>query len=1069
MTVEEWLGKDNQIGIDIWNEKYRDKDTNETHDQWVQRVSGGNAEVAQAIINKEFLFGGRILANRGLNSTGRKITYSNCYVLSLDDSIESIFDTARDLARTFSYGGGVGIDIGNLAPRGAKVNNAAKTTSGAVSFMDLYSAVTGLIGQSGRRGALMISIPVNHPDIEEFITVKEDLERVTKANISVRITDEFMECVKSNAPFKLYHRRESTGEETIRWVNARDLFGKLAKCNWNTGEPGILFWDKIEAHNFLNTYDNFKFAGVNPCFTGDMELLTKDGYKRFDELNGKCVDVVNIDGDISVGKVWDNGVKETVKIIFADGSNITCTPDHVFMTIDGDERRAKDLKGTRVMPYTSYKNSHNPLFLKLGYIQGDGQLADVVSHYKQKIAVNIGNKDGDIQDLFSNEEFTKSGSRAIYVGGFNEDIIRLGFSCETLPTRIFPSTYETWNVEEKSAFLCGCYSANGSVVKGSRISYKTTCKDFADSLVKTLQSDFGIVSYITTNKSKPVEFKNGTYTCRESYDVNIGQQKDIRAFAQKINFYQAYKRTHLKKLIECRAPYVYDVIQNGDETVYDFSEPIRHWGVVNGFVAHNCAEEPLPAGGSCLLGSLNLSAFVKKEFEPDAEFDVRRFETVVRSAVVALNEVLDEGLPLHPLKIQQSCVHDWRQIGLGIMGLGDALIKLGITYGSQKAIDFSQKVSTSLLHSSILASSELAKQHGSFPMFDVEKTLASSFGKNLPDYIKQSIRINGLRNSQILTIAPTGTLSTMLGISSGIEPLFAISYTRKTESLHGKDEYYKINVPIAQSYLDLKQVENLPSFFVGASDISIKDRISMQSAWQNNIDASISSTVNLPENTSTEDIESLYMSAWESGLKGITVFRDNCKRVGILTKGESKEEKKEVVIPRGFIVDVPDELTYRKYKIQSGCGKLYLFVGVDETERKIYDVFTNTDGTGGCSINTQANSRLLSACVRGGIPIEYVIEQLQKAGTCPSYQYARGSGKKVSPGKSCPSAMAKILQQIIDEFADDAKEIEESFEDEDEELSIEIPASECPECKNKTLYHEGGCIICKSCGYSKCS
>jgi len=480
-------------------------------------------------------------------------------------------------------------------------------------------------------------------------------------------------------------------------------------------------------------------------------------------------------------------------------------------------------------------------------------------------------------------------------------------------------------------------------------------------------------------------------------------------------------------------------------------------------------EEPLPTGGSCLLGSLNLSAFVRNAFEQDAEFDMRRFRDVVRIAVIALNEVLDEGLPLHPLQVQRDCVRDWRQIGIGIMGLGDALIKLNLEYGSQKAIEFSQNISTTLLESATIASSELAKEFGSFPKFDVEKTINSKFGERLPDYIKQTIRINGLRNSQLLTVAPTGTLATMLGISSGIEPQFAISYTRKTESLHGKDTYYNIYAPIAQAYLDYKQTDKLPKYFVGASDIAIKDRIAMQAAWQNNIDASISSTVNLPETTTVEEIENLYLSAWEAGLKGITVFRDNCKRAGILTKGESNKDQDEVVIPRGFIIDVPNALTYRKYKIQSGCGKLYLFVGVDETEQKIYDVFTNTDGTGGCSINTQANSRLLSACVRGGVPIEYVIEQLQKAGTCPSYQYARGSGKKVSPGKSCPSAMAKILQQILDEFKDDAKEIEEGFEEDIQEVIAEILASECPECKNKTLYHEGGCIICKSCGYSKCS
>ena len=149
LTVEEWLGQDNKIGIDIWNGKYRDGDSSFEDD--LTRISGNDPDVRKAILNKEFLFGGRIVANRGLSKRDRKITMSNCYVLGVDDSIESIFDTARDLARTFSYGGGVGIDICKLAPRGAMVNNAAKTTSGAVSFMDLYSTVTGLIGQSGRR------------------------------------------------------------------------------------------------------------------------------------------------------------------------------------------------------------------------------------------------------------------------------------------------------------------------------------------------------------------------------------------------------------------------------------------------------------------------------------------------------------------------------------------------------------------------------------------------------------------------------------------------------------------------------------------------------------------------------------------------------------------------------------------------------------------------------------------------------------------------------------------------------------------------------------------------------
>ena len=191
MLEKDWLGEDNQLGMDIWQKKYCYE--GEDFDHWVDRISGGNEEIAQYIKEKKFLFGGRILSNRGLNKDGRKVTYSNCYVIEPpEDSIESIFECAKKLARTYSYGGGCGIDISGLAPRGAKINNAAKETSGAVSFMELYSMVTGLIGQNGRRGALMISIDCSHPDLLEFIDLKTDLEKETKANISIRIRDDFI-------------------------------------------------------------------------------------------------------------------------------------------------------------------------------------------------------------------------------------------------------------------------------------------------------------------------------------------------------------------------------------------------------------------------------------------------------------------------------------------------------------------------------------------------------------------------------------------------------------------------------------------------------------------------------------------------------------------------------------------------------------------------------------------------------------------------------------------------------------------------------------------------------------
>jgi ribonucleoside-diphosphate reductase alpha chain len=225
MNIQDWLGKDNELGIQIWKDKYQFE--NETFEEWLERVSAGNKEIKELIKQKKFLFGGRILANRGLDMLGRKVTYSNCYVLpQVPDSIEGIYETARDLARTFSYGGGVGIDISNLRPKGSPVNNAAKTTTGAVSFMETFSNVSSVIGQEGRRGALMISMDCNHQDIEDFIDAKKNTDKLEGCNISVRVNDEFMEKVldKETLPI-IYSSAPYLGvNEPIKLVHSLSLY-----------------------------------------------------------------------------------------------------------------------------------------------------------------------------------------------------------------------------------------------------------------------------------------------------------------------------------------------------------------------------------------------------------------------------------------------------------------------------------------------------------------------------------------------------------------------------------------------------------------------------------------------------------------------------------------------------------------------------------------------------------------------------------------------------------------------------------------------------------------------------
>lgn len=277
MTEQEWLG-DNDLALAIYNKKYKNGD--ESFEGFLDRVSGNNDSVKELIREKKFIFAGRILASRGI--ADRKVTYSNCYVVTPpEDNIESILECGKRLARTYSYGGGCGTDLSNLRPNGSIVHNASKTSSGPVSFMDMFSQITQTISQNGRRGALMLSLDVRHPDIEEFIDCKTDLDRVQFANISVRVYDDFMQAVRMNQDYFLrwpcnmsidvvpddyeYDKLYSYGNGYLKRVKAKELFSKLAKNNWDYAEPGMLFWDNIEGYNMLNNHPNFKYAGTNPC------------------------------------------------------------------------------------------------------------------------------------------------------------------------------------------------------------------------------------------------------------------------------------------------------------------------------------------------------------------------------------------------------------------------------------------------------------------------------------------------------------------------------------------------------------------------------------------------------------------------------------------------------------------------------------------------------------------------------------------------------------------------------------------------------------------------------------
>ena len=485
----------------------------------------------------------------------------------------------------------------------------------------------------------------------------------------------------------------------------------------------------------------------------------------------------------------------------------------------------------------------------------------------------------------------------------------------------------------------------------------------------------------------------------------------------------------------------------------------------------------LPAGGSCLLGSINLSEFVTAT----GGFDFDDFRSSVDIAVRALNEVLDEGLELHPLQEQRDSVRDWRQIGLGIFGLADMLIKMGIRYGSQESIDLCDRIGFAMADQAIYTSNLLAQDCGVYPKYHpdaVESSAYLQFNTAVDTY--KRVKMFGLHNSQLLTIAPTGSLSSMLGVSGGIEPIFANYYVRKTESLHGHDEYYKVYTPIVEKYMkdhNITDDANLPDFFVTAQDLEYKNRIEMQAIWQDHIDASISSTVNVPNSFTVEDTESLYMYAWEKGLKGVTIFRDGCKRTAILTTSNKTEEKTEETnktnnisdLPRGYIADVSDDLVGCKRKITTGCGTIHLEVYSDDTDGEPQETFINIGSGGGCERNYQFISRLMSLALRAGVPIEAIVDQAMSIRPCNAYVNRTKSKKDTSPGTSCPSAIGHALKDLLNKMNEmHAADIDT----EEDNLIVETKntnnnAIKCPECGEKLAF-EGGCNICKNCGWSKC-
>jgi len=655
-----------------------------------------------------------------------RATYTNCYVTKIEeDSIEGIFCAARKLAKTYSYGGGIGLCIGELRPADSKVSNSAKFSTGAASFMELYSVTTGLIGQHGRRGALMITIPVDHPDIENFIDMKHNnVDKVKYANVSIKLTDEFMQAVENDSDYCL---RFQTYHEVIeRTIRARDLWNKIIESARDSAEPGLLFWDKMVEMSPSDSYERLKVHSTNPC-----------------------------------------------------------------------------------------------------------------------------------------------------------------------------------------------------------------------------------------------------------------------------------------------------------------------------------GEQILEPGGACVLASLLLHKFVDNPYAEDARFNTSLFQEMINRGVRHLDNVVELNSGKHALEEQEEAGKLGRRIGLGITGLADMFAALNIKYDSDEALLLADHIMHIKKRAEYEASSDLAKERGSFPLFNPAIHFDRGFCATLPEDLVRKIKSDGLRNVAVSTIAPNGSLSIIAQCSSGCEPVFALNYKRNVMLGKNKKKEFIVHHQGVTRYFDAIGPGKLPSYWVTAHDIDYRYRVKLQSVLQRHVDASISSTINLPKDVDAETVGKIYFEAWKEGLKGITVYREGSREGILITEDFAKE------------AGLPNMDTVIYCVRAEGGDKFYIMVSYkDKIITKPYQVFVMNYKKADSDAFVKIGNGLVKMLRDKGVSEKRIQKYIDRSNNS-LVKLTRFLSLSMKTGH-LEDAMEILYEHA---FAGTlAARLYEIFSD-----SIAAKQALCPVCKSDNVKMEEGCVACLDCNWSRCT
>lgn len=1101
-----------ELSSSVFNSKYlleNETDPNQSKNRIVRefaRVFPEMKDEAEEYIDKFwYVPAGGIW--RASGNPDNNVSHINCTTLKpVEDTLESIFDSLYKWAKYAAFGQGEGIDISQLRPKGAKVHNSSRNSTGAVSFMNLYDAVLKVIAQQGRRGASLISIKDTHPDLLEFIKIKDkpesDKSRIDTANISIQTSDAFMEAVIADEEWTL--RFENKYEVIENKVRAKDIFEEICKMAWKRGDPGLQFIDKAIRESNSNSF-NFNITGTNACcFTGNTLITTKKGLFPIKKLVGKEVEIYDGENWVKNNSFKSYGIDQLYRVHLNSGSYFDVTKNHRFYLNNGDVKQTYQLVYGDILESSPEELSEGFInekgaYLK-GFMLGDGTVdkgEDIPRpllylyepKYMCKIRLEDSLKEISVENNLKTNTSEKVGwisspsnqNRITIIGLTARDRDNLYKWGEEYKKKL-PEDVFNWNNSNKYNFIAGLFDSNGTAFDNpKRFGYQLSSinKEFLVDILRLLNS-IGVYGKVALNKKVGDEIiKEQTFFCHDIWRLTIPQEYAIR-LSKKVKFERLpsfSERTSLffnnfryNKVIAVEA-------LKREEEVFCTTVPSTSKFLINSGIITGNSEQWLDPENVCNLGHINLAKF--NEYGWDIFPKLIRFGIYFGISVI-INELKDNR---SPTKLQREKLIQMPRVGLGITGLADYFIDNKIVYGSEESILEARKIFQTLVKYSYKTNGEIGKKLGSFPSYTKDKMLKSDFIKRI--YNEGLITDEDLEYQYCVacnTIAPVGSGSLIANVGgSGIEPIFSKYYVRRERSTTSDwKEWFTFN-PYIEKYLKEHNLdvtkENCDSliddYWVMSYNVDNMNKIKLVSEIQKWIDSSISVTFNIPEESTIEDVKNIYIEAWKNQLKGITVYREG-SLTGILiteknyekSKKESESKSKDKFKGDNYIKR-PNELPCDIYEAKYKENKFIVLIGLKDNEP--YEVFVTPNNDNTIDVEKfktgtikKVKSNHYDLIVQNGVT-KTAINNIGKTFDSLYGTVSRMVSMSLRHGVALPFiidqlnkdsgfvAFEKVLSRILKKYIKDNT----------------VTKKVCPEC-GAILVYANGCISCPSCGYSKC-